>query len=211
MLLQFLGIAVGVLIGAAQQDAKVAIITGPLSIPVGDGKALLHHLPNALGQPSSLRLFRCGAPVPGNELQLCLTALLGRVVRSADKALIPSVIHVTGLLGHQQGEDEVHRIRHLPAGAEVPVQGDGGGVSVLLPIIGLIALPAAEEDLRHGLTKAVDVLLDVSHHEQVQPVPGDGPEQGVLHLVDVLVLIDHNFIKALGNLPGGRSGTAIRL
>ena len=199
----------GVLVGAAQQHAEIPVGGGPLPLLVRNGEAALHQLADAPGNPGALGLLGGGAPLAGDELQLGLAALLGGVVRPAHQALLPGVVHVPGRLGHQPGEDEVHRVRHLFARAEVPIQSDGGGVAVPLPVVLGEGPAGPQENFRHGPAEAVDALLYVPHHEQVLPVLGHRPEQGVLHLVDVLVLVYHDFVKAGGHLPGGGGGLAV--
>jgi hypothetical protein len=60
-----------------------------------------------------------------------------------------------------------------------------------------------------GQTKAIDGLLHVPHLEQGAPLVGDGLEDGVLHLVGVLILVHLDLLKAVGPHAGGLGGLAL--
>ena len=67
------------------------------------------------------------------------------------------------------------------------------------------------KQLRPGQTKPVDALLHVPHSEDVLPVFGHRPEDGVLDLVGVLVLVHQDLPVSgrhlLPQLCGGTAGT----
>ncbi len=77
-----------------------------------------------------------------------------------------------------------------------------------LPVVPGKGTAAAEENFRHGSPESVNALLHVSHHKEVVSILGYGPEQGILYLVDVLVLVDHDLVKPGSHFPGRRSGGA---
>ena len=70
-------------------------------------------------------------------------------------------------------------------------------------------LPQEDGGVRQA--EAVDALLHVANGEEVLAVPGDSPEDGVLDLIGVLVLVHQNLGVTGGNLLAQVRGSAIRL
>ncbi len=198
----------GILVGAAEQNTEIPIPGGPGAVFPLYGKALGKHLLHPPGNIAGLGDFR-GHRLPGEEDHLGFTARLFLVPGPIGQALLPGVVNVSRLPAHQPGKHKVHPVCHLPAGAKIPVQHNIGRVLVQVPAILLVAASAAKKDFRHGPAKAVNALLYVPNHKQVFPLLGDGPKNGILHLVNVLVLVDHNLVEPAGHLLGGGGGASI--
>ena len=65
------------------------------------------------------------------------------------------------------------------------------------------------KELRPGKTEAVNALLYIPYHEDIVSAlrhPGHTGQDGLLHQVAVLVLIDHDLLKPLLIFPRGRRG-----
>ena len=91
-------------------------------------------------------------------------------------------------LPERLGEGAVERVQDLGARAEVGLQRCARADPLEAP-------PALLEQLDVGVAEAIDRLLGVADHEQVEP--GDEIDQLELHIVGVLHLIDHDPREAL--------------
>ena len=110
--------------------------------------------------------------------------------------------------GHTAAEHGVDSRNHLPGGAEIPGQKH-------LPTLARLGLlrrnkPVVffQEDSRVCQPELVNGLLHIPHHKAVLLLGGKSGEDGVLHLVGVLVLVHHNLPETLPDLPGQGGGAA---
>ena len=82
-------------------------------------------------------------------------------------------------------------------GHPVPIA-EGIAQALLLRAIELLAEPV-ENKFRTGSAELVDGLVRVTHHRDPSPVAGDIPQQQVLDLIGILVLIHQNQIHLVGH------------
>ena len=210
------GEGLGPAAGRAHEDHDVLRPAGAEgAVPVGDGIALVQQLPDALRREPGLRQELLHRPVvlrrllPGaDQVELRLAVVPLRVVfRPEVERFVLTVVHLPHLPGEDVGEDKVCSVQDLPPGAEVAGQEDLPLLAVggLLP--GLEPLVFSQENGGIRQAEAVDALLHVPHGEEVLPVPGHRPENGVLDLVGVLVLVHQDLhIPSRHLLPQLRGG-----
>ena len=112
------------------------------------------------------------------------------------------------LRGHTAAKHGVDSRYHLPGRAEIPGQKH-------LPTLARLGLLRRnklvvffQEDSRVCQPELVNGLLHIPHHKAVLLLGGKGGEDGILHLVGVLVLVHHNLPEAFSNLPGQGGGAA---
>ncbi|MPM56196.1 hypothetical protein SDC9_102998 [bioreactor metagenome] len=67
----------------------------------------------------------------------------------------------------------------------------------------------AKKDGWVGQAEPVDGLLHVAHQEEIFSLPGERAENGVLHLVGILILIHHDFGVAPAPLVGKLGGLTL--
>ncbi len=134
----------------------------------------------------------------------------GLRIRREDSArhqgLAGPVVNLSHFPAHNLGKDAVHQGADLSPAAEVMLQGDHllRLEGVRLRIVGGEPILLLDKQPGHGLPEPVDALLHVSHHEQIGALPGEQIEDQLLHLVDVLALVDHDLLIPLGKgLRGG--------
>ena len=134
------------------------------------------------------------------------------VVRRAEvQLLVLSVVHLAHFPGHDPGKDIVRALEHLPARAEVLAQQHAARLAVLRLRRVAVGEVFLEKNRWVSQTEAVDALLHVADGEEILPIARDGVEDAVLHLVRVLILVDHDLLIARGDLPRQLRGRAVRL
>ena len=176
------------------------------ALPRLHGELLIQQLPDAPRCKAGLRLsavqrlVRC--VLHTDHVQLRLPPRCWGIVRRAEvQLLLIGVVHLPHFLGHDVRKDEVSGLQHLPAGSEVAAEHHAAG----LPLLGIRRvgeLPVlTHKDGGVRQPEPVDALLHIAHGEQVPPCAGDSPENTVLHLVGILILVHHDLLIPLGHLP----------
>ncbi len=105
---------------------------------------------------------------------------------------------------HDPPEEVVYPVHDLFFRAVVGRKIDPAGFRPRLCSIAFVFL---QENLRIGTAKAVNALLDIADHEQVRPsviFSGKRVQDLILNVVDVLVFVDDDLVKAFCKLPGKR-------
>ena len=206
--------------GGTHQDHDILRPAGAQgAVALRDGIALIQQLPDArrhepgLGGDLLYRLVILPRLLVGrDEMELCLAIHPLRVIRRPEvEGLVLAVVHLPHLHRQNVGEDEVGALQNLPPGAEVAGQQDLPLLSVSRLLPGLEPVVFSQENGGIRQAKAVDALLHVPHSEDVLPVFGHRPEDGVLDLVGVLVLVHQDLPVSgrhlLPQLCGGTAGT----
>ena len=191
----------------AHEDDDVLWLAGAQR-PVGSGDGIppVQKFPDPAGGETGLRqeLFHRMRILRrlltgGDEVKFCGAICPGRVVV---RAKVQGRVPVVDKLPHFHGENilkhKVGGVQNLLAGPEISREDN----LPLLPLPGLgVGLEGGVFPEKNGgvrQTEAVDALLHIPHGKEVVPPLGDGPENGVLNLVGVLVLVHQNF-----RVPGG--------
>ncbi len=199
----------------AEEDHDVGGPDGPLApFPVGHGEATVQQFPDAFGGKAGLhqvtggllpvvRVLRRGV----QGVQLHRVAAVGPVRRAGVQGLVVGVVHLAEGGGHEIAEQEVGPLQHLGPGAEVLGENQPPGLPLRRAGVVGPGPVLAQEDGGVGQAEAVDGLLHVPHQKEVGAVPGQGGEDGILHLVGVLVLVHHDLVvpgrPLAGQLGGG--------
>ena len=123
--------------------------------------------------------------------------------------LVLPVLHIAHIRREDIGKDEVGRVQDLPPGAEILGEKDLALLSGRSLLVGEEPGILLQKDGGVCQAEAVDALLDVAHRENILPIPGHCPENGVLHFVGVLVLIHQDLLIPLGHLPPQLRGGAV--
>ena len=97
----------------------------------------------------------------------------------------------------------IDRFDDLRAGAEIGRQQDLPALPCRRFRHGGIAVIFFQKDTGVRQSELVDGLLDVADHETIAPVAGESPEDGILDLVGVLILVHHDLPEAAAQLGGG--------
>ena len=199
----------------AEQDHNVGGPDRPLApLPVGHGEAPVHQLPDAFGGKAGLHQVTGGLlPVVCvlrrgvQGVQLHRVAAVGLVLRAGVQGLVVGVVHLAEGGGHEVAEQEVGPLQHLGPGAEVFGQNQPPGLPLRRAGVVRPGPVLAQEDGGVGQAEAVDGLLHVPHQKEVGSVLRQSGEDGVLHLVGVLVLVHHDLVvpgrPLAGQLGGG--------
>ena len=203
-------------VGVAQQDGNIAVARVARHAVHGHGGVggdqlldLPGHKGGLAGKPPGGRALVRGAGGRLHQQQLRLRALSGIVRRGKAQRGGIVIRHVSQRPGHAGAKHRVGGIDDLPAGAEVLPQQDAPGLALGGPVIVQVVPVFFVENLRVRQAEAVDGLLDVAHHEQVLPAPGQGAEDRVLHAADVLELVHHDLGIARRQAQGQLGGTIL--
>ena len=219
LLPQGAGVVVQHRAGAAQQDHHVAGPQGPLVVPLGHHHGLVQQLPHPPGGkaglglvlvlPVLLALLPQIGQVQHVQLQGIVRPLRVGECRPGDQSLVLGVVQLSKVPGHDVSEQVVAAQQHLGPGAEVPGQHPPPGLA--WPGAGSVweAAVFVQKDGGVGQAEAINGLLHVPHLKQGAPLVGDGLEDGVLHLVGVLILVHLDLFKAIGPHAGGLGGLAL--
>ena len=138
-----------------------------------------------------------------HEYKLCRKVVADVIVCALFKALAAGVGHLSYLLAHYLGENEVYKVDDAAAAAVVALElHKGGGLCACA--VGSLFL-GLDEQRRVGEAEAVNGLLYVPHHKGIKPQHGDilrlgeRLEDKLLNVVYVLKLVD----KYYAVLPAG--------
>ena len=132
-------------------------------------------------------------------MKLCGAVDASRVIlRPKVEGLILSVGHFSHFRGEDVFKNEVGGIQDLLPGAEV----FGKQYLPLLPfyrlLIGFKAVIFSQENGGVCQAEAVDTLLHIAYSKNILSVSGNRPEDGVLYLVGILILVHQDLL-----IPGG--------
>ena len=134
----------------------------------------------------------------------------GRIIGRAEmEGFLLPVFHLPHVHRQDAGEDKVGCVQNLLPGAEVPGQQDFPFLPIRSSFSRCKALILVKENGGIRQPEAVDALLYVPHSKEVLSLAGHRPEDGVLHLVGILILVHQNFPVAARHLTAQRSGAAI--
>ena len=191
-----------VLIGSAalgaHQHREVAERDRTLVISFGHGHARVDHLPNAARRIARLQ---SGFGTAFVKVALFDQGKLG-IARGIERVALRAEVEILlgRVVGHDARKDEVDRVADLLTAAEVLAEIDHRGILRIVLVIGLIAAPALREQLRLGLTEAVDALLDVADRKEIFAAVGDAVVYDLLNQVHVLILVDDHLRESRGQL-----------
>ena len=121
------------------------------------------------------------------------------------QSLLLRVVQIAHPLAHAAVEDIVGGCEHRAAGAEIAAEEDLPSPALLRLFGGIIVFVFVQENVRIRQPEPVDGLLHVTDHEAVVLFHGQGGEDGILHLVGVLVFIHQNLPEPPALFPR-RSG-----
>ena len=187
---------------APEQNHDVRGADGAEPIPLGDEQRLFQQLPDAPGGKACLHqvlalpftlLFPQKGQVQPVYLQGVVLPLRER--GSGDQGLVVGVVQLAEFRGHNVPEQVVAPQKHLGPGAEIPGEHPLSGLSLLCLVPDGKASVLVQEDGGIGQTEAVNGLLHVAHLKKLTAALGDGGEDGVLHLVGILVLVHQHLVK----------------
>ena len=192
--------------GGPEKNHNILRADSPQGILLPDKVFLRQKLPDTPGGKG--RLLPVGVCLHLDAVQLHLRLILRNMGNALVEPLPFPVGKAANFRGHTAAEHGVDSRYHLPGRAEIPGQKH-------LPTLARLGLLRRnklvvffQEDSRVCQTELVNGLLHISHHKAVLLLGGKGGEDGILHLVGVLVLVHHNLPEALSNLPGQGGGAA---
>ncbi len=109
------------------------------------------------------------------------------------------IFHAADIPVHHPAENRVSPLQHHLPAPKILVQVNAAVSGSRRHLIGLQFFC---KQLRTGIPETVDALLHIPHHKEIrfsprQAVPGYAGEKGVLDMIAVLVLVDHNLREML--------------
>ena len=202
----------------AQQDHDVLRAAGAQrAVSAGDRIALVQqgpdplcHEPGLCGELLHRAVFFPGTLPGADEMELRVAVLPGRIVGCAEmQRLVLPVLHIAHVRREDIGKDEVGRVQDLPPGAEILGEQDLALLPGACLFIGKEPGILLQKDGGVCQPEAVNALLYIAHRENILPIPGHCPENGVLYLIGVLVFIHQDLLVPLGYLPPKLCGGAV--
>ena len=188
--------------GRAEQDHDVLRRHRAKKLPLPHGGAGFQHFLDALR--SKCRLLVVGvAVVDLKHIQLNGGIFQGNVGHPLPQSLRLAVFQFSHLLTHTGGEHIVDAGNHFPAGAEIVAEQDFPPLPRLCFLCRNKGAVFFQKNLGVSQAEAVDGLLHIPHQKAVVLFLGQGGEDGVLHLVGILVFIHHDLPEPGAELPGG--------
>ena len=193
----------------AHQDHDVLRAAGPQrAILPGDGIPLIQKLTDTLRREPGLRQQPFHRAVicrrllmGGDEVEFRLAVLPGRVVlRAKVEGLVLTVFHLPHVRRQDVGEDEIGRVQNLSPRAEVFGQQNFAFLPFHRIFSRCEAAVLVKKNRRVRQPEPVNTLLYVPYGKEVFAFTGHRPENGVLHLVGVLILVHQDLPVAARHL-----------
>ena len=149
---------------------------------------------------------------PVNQIQRGL-GHLALVLQGAAAEPGAVVIHqLAQFLGHDVFKHGVGCVQNFMPGTEIFLEQNSLGIAILLRrmIVREFHIFPGENG---GVcqTESVNGLFHVTHAEQIGAVPGNAPENQLLHCVHVLIFVHHNLRVFGANLQRQLCGSAVRI
>ena len=135
------------------------------------------------------------------QMELRAAAIGRHVIRAGTQHLILTIVQLAHFRGKDIRKDEVRRLQHLLARAEVARKQQLRALMLSRLRKRRPGVVMLQKDARVGQTEAIDALLDVSDGEQVFSFTGYRVKDAILHLVGILILIHHDLAVARAHSP----------
>ena len=195
--------------GGTEQNDDIIGLNGPQALLIPDQLPGIQHLPDPAGH--IVGFFRIGILPHVDAVKLHRRVGQNIPGQALVQGFVRAVFQSAHPLAHAGAEHMIDRLDDLRAGAEIGRQQDLPALPCRRLRHGGIAVIFFQKDTGVRQSELVDGLLDIADHEAVAPVAGEGPEDGVLNLVGVLVLVHHDLLEAAAQFGGGRRGDPLAL
>ena len=135
----------------------------------------------------------------------------GKAISTAiPEFLFGGVVEVAGFSAHELAEEEVDSVQNPRAAPEILAENNFGRILIPVSVIERISILPFQKKFRACLAESVDGLLDVADHKQIVFILRERAEKAVLRAVDILALINQNFVKLFTEFMGKGGWNQIR-